>query len=119
MVEYNASAPAAANIDSLDSVFGSLADATRRDILQQVTKCELSISEIAARYDLTFAAISKHIKILEKAKLIVKRRRGKEQMVTLAPHAFKDAEQYLEYYRQTMENHFDALEQFLREDNKR
>lgn len=101
----------------LDSIFGSLADATRRDILRRVEHCELSVGEVAAYYDLTFAAISKHIKILEKAKLIIKRRRGKEQMVSLAPQAFRSVDEYLDYYRRTMERRFDALEQFLQDDN--
>jgi DNA-binding transcriptional ArsR family regulator len=112
MVEYNAS-PAASPLAQLDSIFGSLADATRRDILRRVAQCELSIGEIAANYDLTFAAISKHIKILEKARLIVKQKRGKEQMVSLAPRAFHDAEEYLNWYRQRMEERFDALDEFL------
>jgi DNA-binding transcriptional ArsR family regulator len=99
--------------NSLDSVFGSLADATRRDILRLVAGCELSIGEIASHYNLTFAAISKHIKILEKAKLVVKRRRGKEQMVTLAPKAFHDAEEYLRWYQRHMEERFDRLDKFL------
>jgi DNA-binding transcriptional ArsR family regulator len=108
MVEYSANPPM-----QLDSVFGSLADTTRRDILRRVAQCELSIGEIAAHYELTFAAISKHIKILEGARLIVKRRRGKEQMVSLAPRAFHDAEEYLLWYRQRTEERFDRLDEFL------
>ncbi len=114
MVEYTLSPIPCAS--QLDSVFGSLADATRRDILRRVERCELSVGEIAAHYDLTFAAISKHVKILEKAKLIVKRRKGKEQMVTMAPRAFQSVDEYFGYYRHTMERRYDALEQFLQED---
>lgn len=100
---------------SLDSIFGSLADSTRRDILRRVAKQELSINEIAQPYELTLAAISKHIKILEKAKLIIKRRRGKQQFVQLSPAALKDAEEYLKYYQQLWESRFDSLEQYLKE----
>jgi DNA-binding transcriptional ArsR family regulator len=60
MVEYT---------PSLDSIFGSLADPTRRDILQRVAGRELTVSQIAEPYDLSLAAVSKHLKILERAKL--------------------------------------------------
>lgn len=118
MVEYSASLASNHPYDPLrrlDAVFGSLADTTRRDILRRVTGVELSIGEIAAHYDLTFAAVSKHIKILEKARLVSKRRRGKEQMVTLAPRAFRDVDEYFAYYRKATEERFDRLEAFLSE----
>lgn len=99
---------------SLDSIFGSLADPTRRDILRRVAKKELSVSEVAQPYDLTLAAISKHLKILENAKLIIKRRRGKQQLVQLAPHAFKDAAEYLEWYQRLWEDRLDSLEEYLK-----
>jgi len=100
---------------SLDSVFSSLADPTRRDILKRISKQELSVGEIARPYDLTFAAVSKHLKVLEKARMIIKRRRGKEQLVTLAPQALADADKYLEVYRRLWEERFDSLENYLKE----
>ena len=100
----------------LDSVFGALADSTRRDILKRVAAAELTIGEIAAPYHLTFAAISKHLKVLEKAKLIMKRRRGKEQVVSLTPQAFAAAQEYLQWYQQLWESRFDSLEKYLQED---
>ena len=99
---------------SLDSIFSSLADPTRRDILRRVSSQELSVGEIAQPYDLTFAAVSKHLKVLEKAKLIIKKRRGKEQMVSIAPQALKGVDDYLEFYRQLWESRFDSLENYLR-----
>jgi DNA-binding transcriptional ArsR family regulator len=103
-------------IMNLDEVFGSLADPTRRDILNRVAKRQLSISEIAASYDLTFAAVSKHLKVLERAKLVMKHRRGKQQFVQLAPSALKDANDYLKYYQSFMEANLDSLEQYLKEE---
>lgn len=100
---------------SLDSTFGSLADSTRRDILRRVAEKELSISEIAQPYNLTLAAISKHLKILEKAKLIIKRRRGKQQLVQLSPVAFKDVEDYLRQYEAIINVQLDSLERYLKE----
>src|SRR5579872_5694720 len=99
---------------SLDSIFGSLADPTRRDILRRVSRQELTVSEIAKPYDMTLAAISKHLKILEKAKLIMKRRRGKEFMVQVSPAAFQGAAVYLQAYERLWNERFDRLEQLIK-----
>lgn len=100
----------------LDTVFGSLADPTRRDILRRVARSELSVSEISAPYDMSLAAVSKHLKILEKARLVVKRRKGKQQFVQASPKAFREAEEYLEQYRELWETRLDALEEYLRKE---
>ena len=102
---------------SLDSVFGSLADPTRRDILKRVANQELSVSQIALPYDLSLAAVSKHLKVLQKAKLIIKRRKGKEQMVRLDPQALNSAADYLAQYRQLWEEQFAVLDQLLKEES--
>ena len=99
---------------NLDIIFGSLADPTRRDILRRVATQEMSVSQVAKPYDLSLAAISKHLKILEKAKLIMKSRRGKQHYVRLAPYAFRDAVEYLEWYRLSWEQRMDALEELLK-----
>lgn len=100
---------------SLDTIFSSLADPTRRDILRRVAKRALSVSEIAEPYNLTFAAVSKHIKVLEKARLISKRRRGKQQLVEVSPAAVKNAADYLRYYEEIWHDRFNNLEKFLKE----
>ena len=97
----------------LDAIFRSLADPTRRDILKRVAKKQLSISDIAKPYKMTLAAISKHLKVLEHAKLIVKRRQGKEQIVQLSPAAFNDAAKYLKYYERLWNDRLDSLELYL------
>ena len=98
---------------NLDNIFGSLADPTRRDILRRVADRAMSVGEVAEPYDLSLAAVSKHLKILERARLIMKRRQGKEQIVQLSPYAFRDASQYLEWYRHVWEQRLDALEEYL------
>ncbi len=100
----------------LDAIFGSLADPIRRDILQQLGKAKeaLSVSDIAKAYDLTLASISKHLKILEKAKLVIKRRFGKKQMVQLSPTAFRDASEYLKNYEKIWNSRLDSLEAYLK-----
>lgn len=84
---------------NLDSIFSSLADATRRDMLTRVALREYSVGELVAHYHLSFAAISKHLKVLEEACLVCKRKEGRKQMVSLAPGALKVASEYLEQYR--------------------
>jgi DNA-binding transcriptional ArsR family regulator len=100
---------------SLDSIFSSLADPTRRDILRRLITQELSISELAKPYDITFAAVSKHLKVLERAQLIIKKRRGKEQMVQVSPLALKDEADYLESYRLLWDERFQSLDKLLKE----
>ena len=107
MVEY---------IAQLDSIFSCLADPTRRDILARVAQAELSVSELVAKYNVSFAAISKHLSVLERANLITKRKEGKRNMVTLAPHALRSADEYLEQYRQMWEQKYTKLDAILKED---
>ena len=98
---------------NLDSIFASLADPTRRDILRRLADGEQTIGAVAEHYHLTFAAISKHIQLLERAKLVVKRRQGKRQYVALAPGAFASAADYLDWYRRLWVERFDSLDDYL------
>ena len=107
MVEY---------VSELDTIFGSLSDPTRRDILARVARAEFSVGELVKFYDISFAAVSKHLKILEQAQLISKRKEGKKHMITLAPGALKSADDYLEQYRKRWQSRFDKLEMLLNEE---
>lgn len=100
---------------SLDAIFQSLADPTRRDILRRVAKNkkEMSISDVAKPYAMSFAAVAKHLSVLANAKLIVKKRKGKEQMVQLSPVAFREASQYLSAYEKLWNSRLDSLETYL------
>ena len=100
----------------LDSIFHSLADPTRRDILARVARAELSVSELVEKYDVSFAAISKHLNVLEHARLIVKRREGKKQMVSLAPDALRTADDYLAQYTRMWEQRYSKLDALLKEE---
>ncbi len=104
MVEYTS---------ELDNIFGSLADPTRRDILERVARDEHSVGELVQHYQVSFAAISKHLKVLERAKLIVKRKEGKKQMISVAPYALHSADEYLEQYRQMWQSRFDKLDSLI------
>lgn len=100
---------------TIDAVFGSLSDPTRRDILSRVARREYSVGELVACYDVSFAAISKHLKVLEGARLIRKRKEGKQRMITLAPGALRSADEYLEQYRQMWQGRYDKLDNLINE----
>lgn len=99
----------------LDTVFMSLSDPIRRDILNRVARYEHSVSELVAFYDVSFAAISKHLKVLEQARLICKRKEGKKHMIRIAPDALRSADEYLEQYRAMWQSRFDKLDELVRE----
>ena len=69
-------------VDQLDDVFHALADRTRRDIVVRTLQDEYSVSALARLYPMTFAAVQKHVAVLERAALVTKRRSGREQLVT-------------------------------------
>ena len=97
----------------LDAVFGSLADTTRRDILRRVAGRELSVGEIAASYDISLAAVSKHLIVLEQARLVTKQREGKLQVVGLSPATLSDAAKHLDRYQDIWESRLDRLAPYL------
>jgi DNA-binding transcriptional ArsR family regulator len=97
----------------LDDIFVSLSAQTRRKILNLIANKSLTVSQIAENFKLTYGAISKHILVLERAKLVVKRREGKEQFISISPVAIEQAEECLMSYRKAWEERLDALDQFL------
>jgi DNA-binding transcriptional ArsR family regulator len=100
----------------LDGLFSSLADPIRRDILWRLTSAQYSVGQIAQNYEISFAAVAKHLSVLEKAKLIIKQRRGKEQVVSIAPAALRDASEYLAKYEAVLNYRYNELDNLLKED---
>lgn len=100
----------------LDAIFSSLADPTRRDIIARVAGKECSVGELVSYYHVSFAAISKQLKVLENARLIVKRKEGKKQMIAVDSAGLENADRYLEQYRQMWQGRFDKLESLLNEE---
>jgi DNA-binding transcriptional ArsR family regulator len=80
----------------VDHLFRALADATRRDILSRCVRGETSVSRVADAYPMSFAAVQKHVAVLERAGLVVKERRGREQLVRTDPDAVSRARRVLE-----------------------
>lgn len=101
--------------DRLSSTFAALADPTRRAILARLALGETSVKELAEPFEMTAPAISKHLKVLEKAGLISRGRDAQWRPCKLEPQALKSVDDWLERYRRLWEERFDRLEEYLRE----
>ena len=99
--------------DRLDEIFAALADPTRRDILRRGFRGEMSIGDIAAPYGMSLPAISKHVRVLEKAKFVTRRRVGKQFFVSITPFAFQEAAEYLKEYERLWNDRLDRLDRYL------
>jgi DNA-binding transcriptional ArsR family regulator len=99
--------------ESLDLLFGALADATRRDILARVMTAEASVTELAARYDMSFAAVQKHVAVLERARLVTKRKAGRAQRVAGNPDAVRRANRLLSQFEKRWQARVDRLDALL------
>ena len=104
--------------DYLDRLFGALADATRRDILARVMDADASVSELAARYRMSFAAVQKHVTVLERAGVVTKRRDGRAQRVAGNPDAVRRANRLLEQFEQIWQSRIDRLDALLSATNR-
>lgn len=82
----------------MDRIFQALADAARRDIIGRVMHTEQSVTSLAGKYQMSFAAVQKHIAVLERASLIIKERRGREQIVHGGPETPQRASRLLDAY---------------------
>ncbi|MGH7196655.1 MAG: ArsR/SmtB family transcription factor [Candidatus Saccharimonadales bacterium] len=107
MVEYTV---------NYDNVFQALADETRRDILRRVIEGEKTITELAQKYSMSFAAVAKHLNVLESAALILKKKQGRTQVVAANPQTIADATDYLKQYEIMWHERFNKLEELLKEE---
>jgi DNA-binding transcriptional ArsR family regulator len=101
--------------DQLSSTFAALADPTRRAILGKLTRGEKSVSELAKPFKMSLPAVSKHLKVLERAGLIERSREAQWRPCRLKPRRLKSAADWLDVYRQFWEQSLDRLEDYLRE----
>ncbi|GHF10043.1 transcriptional regulator [Amycolatopsis deserti] len=102
----------------IDRIFHALADATRRDIVTRVLRSEESISRLARRYDMSFAAVQKHVAVLERASLVVKQRSGREQLVHGNPEVLRKAARLLDEYEQIWRHRAQAIADILSEEDE-
>ncbi|HWT32989.1 MAG TPA: winged helix-turn-helix domain-containing protein [Microbacterium sp.] len=102
--------------EQIDRVFQALAARTRRDILRRTIDREQSVSELARDYDMSFAAVQKHVAVLEAAELIVKRAEGRERLVRANPDMIAHARALLARYEELWRSRIARLDDLLAED---
>jgi DNA-binding transcriptional ArsR family regulator len=98
---------------SLDAAFSALADPTRRAILARLALGEATVMELVEPFELTQPAISRHLKVLESAGLIIRRVEGTKRPCRLAPTAMAEIDQWLAMLRQALSANYDRLDQVL------
>lgn len=103
----------------LDRVFHALADGTRRSILRGIADRELTVSEVAQPYKMSLAAVSKHLKVLERARLITRDKRGSFQYVRTNPGPMKQAQEWLSYYERFWTERLDQMEAAFKQRKQR
>ncbi len=102
--------------DEVDRIFRALADSTRRDILSRTLTGEVSVSQLAAFYDMSFAAVQKHVAVLEGAGLVTKHPHGRERRVRGNPEKVKRAQELLARYEDIWRGRITRLDALLAED---
>ncbi len=100
----------------VDRIFHALADATRRDILRRTLTGEASVSELAGFYEMSFAAVQKHVAVLEGAGLVTKEPRGRERIVRGDPATIARAQKLLDAYADLWRSRIDRLDALLADD---
>jgi len=101
----------------LVAVFHAVGDATRRQLLRDLAEGERTVSQLAEPFDMSLAAVSKHIKVLEKAGLLRREVRWRTHLCRLEPGPLAEAHAWLSYYRRFWTERLDALERLLREED--
>jgi len=104
--------------DQLSTTFAALADPTRRAILARLASRELSVTEIAEPFAMSLPAVSKHLKVLERAGLIARGRDAQWRPCRLEARPLKDVAEWVEHYRRFWSASFDRLDDYLREMQK-
>ena len=102
-------------VDQLSLTFAALADPTRRAILARLVAGERSVSELAEPFDMTLPAVSKHLRVLERAGLIARGREAQWRPCRLEAGPLKDVAEWAERYREIWEGRFNRLENYLQE----
>jgi DNA-binding transcriptional ArsR family regulator len=103
----------------LNVTFAALADPTRRAILARLVSGEASVTDLASPFKMSLPAVSKHLKVLERAGLIARSREAQWRPCRLDAGPLKEASDWLEHYRRFWEESFDRLEEYLRDLQKR
>ena len=103
------------HVDHLSTTFAALADPTRRAILARLASGEASVTELAEPFEMSMPAVSKHLKVLEKAGLIARGREAQWRPCRLRPEPLDDVARWIEHHRQVWEERLNRLDDYLRE----
>jgi DNA-binding transcriptional ArsR family regulator len=101
--------------DSLSAIFAALADPTRRAIVARLAEGEATVGELAAPFDLSLPAVSKHLKVLQRAGLVEQGRQAQWRPCRLNPEPLRDVQGWLDRYREVLGERYDRLDEYLRE----
>jgi DNA-binding transcriptional ArsR family regulator len=96
-----------------DRIFGALADATRRDIVRRALTAEEGVAELASHYPMSFAAVQKHVAILERAGLVGKQRIGRRKVVRTRTETIRIAQDLLDNYQELWRGRFDRMAELI------
>lgn len=99
--------------DALDATFGALSDPTRRAILDRLSKGEAQVTELAAPFGMSLPAVSKHLRVLENARLISRHVDGRVHRLSLNPGPLKSAQGWIEHYEKFWKEQLSSLETYL------
>jgi DNA-binding transcriptional ArsR family regulator len=105
MVEYS---------PTLDSTYAALSHPVRRDLIERLSGGPMRVTELAEPFDISLAAISKHVGVLERAELVHRRIKGRDHVISLEPRPLRTARDWIDAYRPFWESRIDALEAELR-----
>ena len=103
--------------DDVNRIFRALADTTRRDIVRRTLVEEISVSQLTDLYAMSFAAVQKHVAVLEEARLVTKHPRGRERLVRGNPERINQAQRLLDQFEQLWRSRIDRLDILLEEES--
>jgi len=103
-------------VDRVDAALHALSDRTRRDILKRVLAGEQSVTKLAAKYEMSFAAVQKHVAVLERSGLLIKRRSGREQLASGDMDAIRAVTSTLDQFEAIWRAHIDRIDELLADD---
>ena len=103
---------------SLDSTFAALSDPTRRRILESLSRQQMRVTDLAEPFAMSLPAVSKHLRVLESAGLLKRRRFGREHRIELEPAPLQHAQAWIDHYRKFWEGSLDALAAYLETETK-
>lgn len=118
MVIYNQMVVGVLTDEQANRVFHALADATRRDIVLRALERAHNVSELARRYPVSFAAVQKHVAVLEEAGLVTKHRKGREQLVRSNVDTIRKASRLLEQFEEVWRGRIDRIGEIIADENE-